>query len=202
MESQTRNSLTPSERIGAIPEAVWAPVMSFILLAIVGGFALAAGQPWIFPSLGPTAHLQTAQARRSTAQLYHVIVGHALGIGSGYGAVYLLGANTAPAILSTYHVTTVRVFAATLAVFLTLLTGTLLKASHPPAAATTLIIALGGFKGWKGVSALAAGIVILALLGDAARRVRANGLDSLDARERVRRRRAAAAPPDEPPDRA
>jgi hypothetical protein len=161
--------------VGRVPEPVWAPGVSFTLLAIIGGFALAAGQPWIFPSLGPTAYLQTATPGLPTARMYNVLMGHYWGIASGYAAAYLLGANDAPAVLSTYHVTTVRAFAASLAVMLTMLFGIMLKAQHPPAAATTLIVALGGFKGWHGVAALAAGIAILGVMGEAVRRLRAEG---------------------------
>ncbi len=173
-------------RLGRLPDAVWAPCVSFILLALIGAFGLAASQPWIFPSLGPTAFLQTQSPRLNTARVYHVLVGHFVGIGAGYAAVYMLGVNSAPGVLATLELTRERVFAGALAVFLTMLAGILLKATHPPAAATTLIIALGGFKGAKGVAALIAGIFLLAMLGDLVRALRVAGQKAVKAAEAQR----------------
>ncbi|HEY9621690.1 MAG TPA: HPP family protein [Crinalium sp.] len=88
----------------------------------------------------------------ASARFYNTVVGHFLGLGSGYLAIALLHANSAPAVLATHHLTAPRVWAAVLAVAFNMLGRILLNASHPPAAATTLLVALGGFPmTWNGV---------------------------------------------------
>lgn len=42
-----------------VPDIVWAPLAAALLMLIVGLIGLIAHQPWLFPSLGPTAFLQT-----------------------------------------------------------------------------------------------------------------------------------------------
>lgn len=60
-----------------------------------------------------------------------------------------------------------------LAVGLNMLFGLLLKASHPPAAATTLLVALGGFEmSVHGALTVIAGVSIVATVGEALRRIR------------------------------
>ena len=49
----------------------------------------------------------------------------------------------------------------------------LLKASHPPAAATMLLVALGGFKPtWHTAATIVVGVLILATLGEGVRYLR------------------------------
>ncbi len=44
--------------VGKIPDLIWAPIASGVLILLVGLLGLAAHQPWLFPSLGPTAFLR------------------------------------------------------------------------------------------------------------------------------------------------
>ena len=146
MTRETQNSAQPRGWISKIPDLIWAPVIAGVLMLVAGFLGLAAHQPWLFPSLGPTAFLQAELPKLPSSRFYNTIAGHLLGLGSGLVAVTLLGANIAPSALATGELTPIRVWASVLAVVLNLLAGLLLKASHPPAAATTLLFALGGFK--------------------------------------------------------
>lgn len=66
-----------------------------------------------------------------------------------------------------------RVWASGLALALMLLFQLLLRANHPPAAATTLLITLGGFNiTWKDVSVIVIGVLIVAVAGQLSRRLR------------------------------
>jgi CBS-domain-containing membrane protein len=65
-----------------------------------------------------------------------------------------------------------RVAAAVLAVGLTLFVTLLLGATHPPAAATTLLVALGSLSTPGDAVHVAIGAAILAVLGVAVRRLR------------------------------
>ncbi len=164
--------------VGRIPDAVWGPVVAGILLLIVGGIGLAAGQPWLFPSLGPTAYMLTETPKLPATRFYHVLVGHLVGLGAGFLAVALVNAGSAPPVVSTGILTLSRTGAAALAVAITLASSTLLHASHPPAAATTLLVALGSFKTGNDALIVFIGVLILAGLGEVARHVRLQGTQS------------------------
>src|SRR5512147_2669855 len=129
-----------------IPDLIWAPLAVGSLLLAVGLIGLAAGQPWLFPSLGPSAFLQAEKPREESARFYNTVVGHLVGLGAGMAAVLLLGASSAPGVLATKELVPVRLWAAVLSAVLTMLGLSLLKATHPPAAATMLLVALGGFE--------------------------------------------------------
>lgn len=89
----------------SIPDVVWAPLASGSLMLLVGLLGLIAHQPWLFPSLGPTAFLQAEQPDQPSARLYQTIVGHLCGLLSGILAVVLLGATTTPSVLSSHELT-------------------------------------------------------------------------------------------------
>ncbi|HEY9825385.1 MAG TPA: HPP family protein [Stenomitos sp.] len=160
-----------------VPDIVWAPLAAALLMLIVGLLGVLAHQPWLFPSLGPTAFLQAEQPEQPTARFYNTVMGHFHGLIAGILAVLMLGASVAPAVLSTGELTLARVGAAVLAVALNMLFGFILKASHPPAAATTLLVALGGFKpNWHDAITIMVGVLIVATVGEMLRRFRTKGV--------------------------
>ena len=124
---------------------VWAVFMlvnGFLTIAILAGLAMLTGAPFVFPSLGPTAFLFFFSPTSPTASPRHTILGHGIGIACGYGALWATGlAHAAPALAA--GVDLPRVVAAALSLALTGALMILLKAAHPPAGATTLIISLG-----------------------------------------------------------
>lgn len=124
---------------------LWALFMfvnGFISIAIMAGVGWITRSPFIFPSLGPTAFLFFYTPNSPTASPRHTIYGHAIGIGSGAFALWVTGLRHAPA-LSADTITGRRILAAALSLALTGAVMILLKAAHPPAGATTLIISLG-----------------------------------------------------------
>lgn len=165
---------------GGVPKLLWAPVGAALLILIVGGAGLLWHQPLLFPSLGPTAFLQTETPQQPSAQPYNVVMGHLIGLLMGFLSVWVLGAGHAPAVLSTHELTAPRVCASVLAIGLTLAIGLLARASHPPAAATTLLASLGGFPPtWHSGLTVMAGVVIVALFGELLRRIRLRQLGDL-----------------------
>lgn len=163
----------PRRRTWTVPDLVWAPVAVSSLLLAVGLIALLFGQPWMFPSLGPSAFLQAEDPDRKSARFYNVIVGHLVGLASGIAAVLVVGASNAPGVLASDILTPVRLEAAVLSAVLTMIGLSLLRASHPPAAATMLLVALGGFPPtWKTASTVLAGVLVLAVLGEGVRYLR------------------------------
>lgn len=124
---------------------VWALFMflnGFITIALLAAVAMVSGTPFVFPSLGPTAFLFFFTPRAPAASPRHTIYGHAIGIVCGYGALWLFGLHHAPPTMAT-GVSAARVGAAALSLASTGALMILLKATHPPAGATTLIISLG-----------------------------------------------------------
>lgn len=124
---------------------VWAAfvfVNCFITMVILAGFAYALNLPLVFPSLGPTAFLLFLTPRAAVAKPRNALIGHAIGIICGYMALVVTGLAHAPSIMSE-GVTTPRILASGLALALTGAIMVIAKSPHPPAGATTLIIALG-----------------------------------------------------------
>ena len=136
-----------------------------------GVLALAGSLPWLFPSLGPTAFLQAEYPSHRTTRFYNTLVGHCLGLGSGFAAVVAFHAQHVPPATAS-HLAATRIWAAALAVALTSLAMLLFRASHPPGVATALLVALGGFQATapEGVKLLA-GIAIFAVACAASRRL-------------------------------
>jgi len=124
---------------------IWALFMflnGFITIALLAAVAMVSRTPFVFPSLGPTAFLFFFTPRAPAASPRHTIYGHAIGIGCGYGALWLFGLQDAPPAMAT-GVSLARVGAAALSLASTGALMILAKAAHPPAGATTLIISLG-----------------------------------------------------------
>jgi hypothetical protein len=142
------------------------------MILLVGLIGLAVGRPWIGPSLGPSILLVTMSPAHPTARAWNILGGHLGGLSAGLAAVMLLGAQHAPNVIATGELTPVRVAAATLAILLTVAAGILLRASHPPAAATTLLVALGVISTPPQILATLAGILIVTALGEVVRRYR------------------------------
>src|SRR5689334_15290628 len=132
--------------LGRFPERpVWAAFMfvnGFITIALLAGLAMVTRTPFVFPSLGPTAFLLFFTPTLPTASPRNTLLGHAIGIACGYGALLLVGLSTAPPAM-VVGVDFARILAAALSLALTGAIMILLKAAHPPAGATTLIISLG-----------------------------------------------------------
>jgi len=124
---------------------VWAAFMFINGFVTIGSLALLAmltRTPFIFPSLGPTAFLFFFSPTLPTASPRNTVYGHAIGILCGYGALAATGLTAAPPAIQV-GVDPMRILAAALSLALTGALMILLKAAHPPAGATTLIISLG-----------------------------------------------------------
>ncbi len=124
---------------------VWAAfllVNGFLTIGLLASVAMISGTPLVFPSLGPTALLLFHDPMQPAASPRNTLCGHALGIACGYGSLWLLGlTHDPPTIVEGVHAD--RVFCAALSLASTGALMVVLDVWHPPAGATTLIIALG-----------------------------------------------------------
>lgn len=124
----------------------WSAVQVGTITAVVGALGLLARQPWLFPSLGPTAVLQARMPWPSEARPWNAVVGHALAVACGCASVLAVGAQHAPGVFVSGQLTAARVVAAVLAASLTAVATKALRAPHPPATSTTLLFAEGSYR--------------------------------------------------------
>ena len=120
----------------------WAAAVSVVALLAAGGIGLAFKQPWLFPSLGPTLMVLAETPRQPAAHPRNVLVGHVVGILAGYLALVVTGLTDHPPVIQE-GLTGARVLAAVVSVALTAFVLQAVRAPHPPAGATTLIVSLG-----------------------------------------------------------
>jgi hypothetical protein len=175
--STTERIATAVRRTGrssaAAPDSVWVPTVSGALILAAGAMSLATKQPWLFPALGSTALMIAASPGHPTTRFHGVVLGHATAFVCGWLAVLLLGAGDAGSLLGGHGVPVARVWAGAFAVAGTALIQPSLRAYHPPAAGTALLVALGFYRpGWATALAMFGGVCVVALLGEWFQRLR------------------------------
>ncbi len=143
------------------PRLVWAVYVSingFITIGLLALLALVTGSPFVFPSLGPTAYLFFFSPLAPASSPRNAIVGHAIGLVCGYAAFAL---TMAPTFVEHTGIHTRGVLAAALSLAATGALMVLLRVSHPPAGATTLIVSLGIIAQPKDLAIIEAAVFLL-----------------------------------------
>lgn len=139
---------------------LFAFVNGVIAIGVMAAVALATGDPFVFPSLGPTAFLLFYTPLQPAASPRNTLIGHAIGAGAGYLSLVLFGLTDAPPALAT-EVTGGRVGAAALSLGLTSGLMVWAKVPHPPAGATTLIVSLGILREPEQLAVLMVAVALL-----------------------------------------
>jgi hypothetical protein len=151
-------------RAGKIGAGLYAAVLAFVVLALCGAVGLAVKQPWLFPSLGPTAMLFFESPREKPAQPGNTLVGHFVGIAVGWGMLTVFHLDPLPPVpvggLSTGYV-----LAGALSVALTSLILVGVGRPHPPAGASTLIVSLGILTTPTQLGTMALAVLLLTAAG-------------------------------------
>jgi hypothetical protein len=158
--------------IASIPDPVWGSRAGALLVLVVGALGVLLGLAWLVPSIGPSAVLIAVSPAHPTARPWNTIVGHTGGLLGGFAAVALFGAASAPTVLGDHQLVPVRVATAALAIGVTIALGFILRASHPPAAATTLLVALGSIATADQALLVLGAVVVTAAVGELLREVR------------------------------
>jgi|SRR5215472_2951672 len=117
-------------------------VNGFVTIALLALLALVSHNPFVFPSLGPTAYLLFFAPLGKTSSPRNTIIGHAIGLICGYGAFVITGVGAMPFGVHP-GIFWPRILASALSLSVTGAFMVLLDVSHPPACATTLIVSLG-----------------------------------------------------------
>lgn len=137
-------------------------VNGIISIGILAGCAYVTGEPFVFPSLGPTAFLFFFTPLAPAASPRNTIGGHAIGTAAGYLALVVFGLTNDPPALAT-EVTGNRVGAAALSLGLTSGAMVWARVPHPPAGATTLIVSLGILREPEQLAVLMLAVLLLTL---------------------------------------
>lgn len=117
-------------------------INGFVSIAIMSILAMWSKNPFIFPSLGPTAFLYFHSPKLPASSPRNAFMGHFIGIAAGWLSLAIFGLlDDGPTIID--GVNAHRVFAAGLSLGLTCAFMAILACPHPPAGATTLIVSLG-----------------------------------------------------------
>lgn len=122
--------------------AIYVFVNSFLTIGALALLAWVSRNPFVFPSLGPTAYLLFFSPLAKASSPRNTILGHAIGLMCGYGAFVVTGAGALPFGVHP-GVFWPRILAAALSLAATGACMVLFEVSHPPAGATTLIVSLG-----------------------------------------------------------
>jgi CBS-domain-containing membrane protein len=138
-------------------------INSAISIAILAAIAALTKEPFVFPSLGPTAFLLFYAALETQSAPRNVFCGHLIGVLAGYLALVIFGLTTAQANLT--DVTAPRIGAVTLSLCLTLSLMVWLHVAHAPAGATTLIVALGLLRTPGQLTVLMVAVVLMIAQG-------------------------------------
>jgi CBS-domain-containing membrane protein len=115
---------------------------STVALVVAGTVALLSGQPWLFPSLGPAVMLHVEQPAKPESSPRNTLIGHLVALLAGYLMLVVTGLADHPPALQE-GVSGARIIAAAASLAITAAVLVLVKAAHPPAGATTLIVSLG-----------------------------------------------------------
>ena len=145
-------------------------VNGFISIGLMAFAAAVTDEPLIFPSLGPTAFLLFYTPRAPAACPKNTLLGHFIGAACGYLALVLFGlTDTGPALVE--GVTLSRTGAAALSLGLTAGLMAWVRAPHPPAGATTLIVSLGILTEPSQLAVLMFAVLLLVIQGLAINRL-------------------------------
>lgn len=161
---------TLADRYGRWGDAGYSFVACLVALAVSGFVAYLLGQPLVFPSLGPTAYLFFERPMSAVASPRNTLIGHGVAVLTGAASLAVFGLLGEPSILAE-GVSVARIGAAAFSVAATVAVLTLLDASHPPAGATVLIVSLGLFSDFASFVYIAAGVVLLTVVGWSVNRI-------------------------------
>jgi CBS domain-containing membrane protein len=150
--------------------AVYTFMGCLVTVALAGLLAWAFDEPLIFPSLGPTAYLFFETPMAEAASPRNTIIGHGVAVLAALLALVVFGVLDADS-ASEAGVTHARAGAIALSVALTGGLLRLLRAAHPPALATTVIVSSGLLTEAPELASIAGGVLIITAASVALNRV-------------------------------
>jgi len=147
-------------RWGNRGNAVYTFIGGLLTILLSGGLAWALEEPLMFPSLGATAFLFFETPMAEVASPRNTVIGHYVGAAVAYVWLLVFDLVDAPSAIETGF-TEERAAAVALSVAFTGAILRLLRAAHPPAGATTVIVSAGLLTSGEELLALVAGVALL-----------------------------------------
>ncbi|WP_224448153.1 HPP family protein [Haloprofundus salilacus] len=143
-----------------------ASVHAAALMTVLGLTALVTGQPFLFPSLGPSAYVLATGIGDDDSTPRRVVGGHFIGVVAGLATYHLLADGlVATQPVPPFSMAGVRLMtSATVAVGLTTAAMLATDLRHPPACATTLIVGLGLLTSVQESAIIMVAIVLLLIV--------------------------------------
>jgi CBS-domain-containing membrane protein len=117
--------------------AIYVFINGFVTIGLLALLALLTENPFVFPSLGPTAYLLFFSPLAEASSPRNTILGHAIGLVCGYLAFVFTGAGNVPFGIHP-GIFWPRILAAALSLSATGAIMVLSRVNHPPAGATNL----------------------------------------------------------------
>jgi CBS domain-containing membrane protein len=147
------------DRFGVRGDAVYILLAAGLTTAVAGVAAMVLHRPLIFPSIGPTVFVLFESPMEPEASPRNTLLGHGAALVIGYATVSAFGlAHTAFVFRG---LSASRAAAAAVSVGLTEALLVFLRAPHPPAGATALIVSLGLLATPVDLLSLALGVALV-----------------------------------------
>jgi CBS domain-containing membrane protein len=150
--------------------AVYTFLGSLLTITLSGLLAWGLDEPLVFPSLGATAFLFFETPMAEVASVRNTIIGHSVGAGVAFVWLNVFGLLHEPSAIAT-EFTAERVACVALSLAFTGGILRLLRAAHPPAGATTVIVSVGLLTTWDDLLILMSGVLLLSAAAVALNRV-------------------------------
>ena len=149
-------------RWGNNGNAVYTFVGSLLTIALSGGVAWWLNEPFLFPSLGATAFLMFETPMAEVSSPRNAVIGHLVGAAIAYFWLSVFGLIDLPSAIQAGF-TEERWIAIALSLAFTGGILRVLRAAHPPAGATTVIVALGLLDNAHQMIILAIGVLLVVI---------------------------------------
>ena len=144
--------------------AVYTFVGSLLAIGLSGTWAYLVKQPLLFPSLGATAFLIFETPMAEVGSPRNTIIGHSVGVAAAVFSLAIFGLLHSASVYVT-GVSVARIGAVALSVALTGGILRVLRSAHPPAGATTIIVASGLLHTPRQLADVIIGVLLLTIAG-------------------------------------
>ena len=142
--------------------AIYTGIAALLAMLLSGGAAWAFDEPLLFPSLGASAFLLFETPMALVASPRNTVIGHYVGGAVAFFWLYVFDLLDQPTAIDAGF-SEERWIAVALSLAFTGLILRLLRAAHPPAGATTVIVALGLLDTPEQMVVLAVGVLIVTI---------------------------------------
>lgn len=140
--------------------AIYTALGSLLTIGLSGLIAWALDEPLVFPSLGATAFLFFETPMAEVASIRNTLIGHTVGTLVAFFWLEVFGLVGEPSAIAT-EFTADRVACVALSLAFTGGILRLLRAAHPPAGATTVIVSIGLLTTVEECAILLTGVLLL-----------------------------------------